>query len=232
MFEQTQLYPFYERVAAELRRHDPDAMIVYEPPIWKSAALPSVVFEAPADNSVYAPHIYTETMFSGGQVTTGARTDEVVLVTDLDEAERLGSALWIGEWGAFETQPQARDYQTQMYDLFDQHQVSSAYWTYTQGAGDATLQGQGAAAEAGHVRVYPEAWPGEAAWHYDPGTRTFDMTVTVDGPGPHVVRVVVPARLRLVHGRDQARWDAETGRLRWVVDGPGTHHLTLQPLAD
>lgn len=123
-------------------------------------------------NSAYAPHIYTETMFSGGQVSTNAVSDEAVLLADIDDANRLGSALWVGEWGAFENDASAA-YQRQMYDLFDRHQVSSAYWTYTQGAGSDTLQGQGTAAEEGHVRAYPEAWPGEATWTWDADVHRF-----------------------------------------------------------
>lgn len=230
VFEQVHLYPFYELVAETIRGTDPDAIIFYEPPIWKSAMVPSAVLEAPADNSAYAPHIYTETMFSGGQASTGATSDELVLLTDVDEAQRLGSALWVGEWGAFENEA-AATYQRQMYDLFDRYQVSSAYWTYTQGAGSATLQGQGVPAEVGHVRVYPEAWPGEATWTWDPDARTFTMTVTVADDRPHEVRLVVPARLWMDTDVAGTRWHPGSGRLRWVVEGAGTHTLQLTPVA-
>jgi hypothetical protein len=89
------------------------------------------------------------------------------------------------------------------------------------------LQGQGVNAEVGHVRVYPEAWPGEATWQWDPDARTFTMTVTVEDAGPHEVRVVVPARLGLDTRVDAARWHAGSGRLRWVIEGAGTHTLQL-----
>jgi hypothetical protein len=209
---------------------DPDAVVFFEPPIWKSAMIPSAVLQAPAANSAYAPHIYTETMFTGGQVTTNATSDEVVLATDGDEARRLGSALWVGEWGAFEND-RSEAYQRQMYDLFDRHQVSSAYWTYTQGAGTATLQGGGGTAEVGHVRVYPEAWPGEASWRWDPDARTFTMTVSLADSGRHEVRLVVPPSLGLDTRVEGARWHPDSGRLRWVVEGTGTHTLRLAPPA-
>lgn len=225
-FEQLQLFPFYERVAAAIRAEDPDGIIFFEPPIWKSAMLPSVALAPPDPNSAFAPHLYTETMYSEGQVSTAGVTDEVVLLGDLEEADRLGVPAWIGEWGAFENDA-AADYRRQVYDLFDRHQVGSAYWMYTQGSGGGIQQG-GETAEAGHVRVYPEAFPGEATWSYDPDARTFTMTIAV-GPGTHTARVVVPDRLSIDTDVPGAVYDEQSQRLRWTVEGPGTFTLALAP---
>lgn len=225
-FEQVQLFPFYERVAGALRAEDPDGIIFFEPPIWKSAMVPSLALAPPDPNSAFAPHLYTETMFSGGQVSTGAVTDEAVLVSDVEEARRLGVPLWIGEWGAFENDA-SESYQRQVYDLFDRHRVGSAYWMYTQGSGGGIQEG-GPAAEVGHVRVYPEAYPGEASWSYDPDAREFAMTLAV-GRGSHTAVIVVPERLGIDTDVSGTVYDASSQRLRWSVEGPGTFTLTLAP---
>jgi endoglycosylceramidase len=237
-FEQLHLMPMYRRVAGAIRRHDPASPIFFGPPLYSPAA-PTVAIEPPEPNSVFAPHIYTETMFTGGALSTGARSDEIALVKDMEDAERMGVPLWIGEWGAIHDPT----YVTQVYDLFDRHRVGSAFWADVQHPGSRFATEH----EAPHVRPYPAAYPGEASWSYDAATGRFEMTVTV-GPGTHEVELVVPERLRLSttdpavsfvsagRSRQPCNQDHAQGRRPstgcrgiWRIDGPGTFRLTLAP---
>ena len=235
-FEQLQLMPMYTRVAEAIRRHDRVTPIFFGPPLYSPAA-PTVAIEPPDANSVFAPHIYTETMFSGGALSTGARSDEVALVKDIEDAERMGVPLWIGEWGAIHDPV----YIDQVYDLFDRHRVGSAFWADIQSPSSRFATEH----EAAHVRPYPAAYPGEASWAYDSDGRRFEMTVTV-GPGDHEVELVVPERLGLSTtdprvsfvsaGRSRQPCNQHRAQRRspgcrgiWRIGGPGTFRLTLAP---
>ena len=180
---------------------------------------------------MFAPHVYTETMYTGGALTTDALTDEIVTIETSLEAAVMDVPIWIGEWGAFENE-NAERYQRAFYDLLDRHRLGSAYWHYTQGYTDG-LQAQPLAADAGHLRVYPEAFPGSADWTFDPETRTFLMVLTVDDPTPPSASLVVPARLYpegftiTVSGGTTA--EPSTNRVAWTVTGPGTQALKITP---
>ena len=230
-FEVAQLYPFYERLVAEIRAVDHDAVIFFEPPIQKSGGVPTVPVGISDPNATFAPHVYTETMFSGGAVTTDALTDEVVIVETLAEANQMGVPMWIGEWGAFEND-RAERYQRAFYELLDKYQIGGAYWQYTQGFGDG-LQAQPAAADAGHLRVYPEAFPGEAEWRFDPAGRAFVLSLTLDAGDTRSVSVVVPERLYpdgfSVAAEGATAYGAAANRLMWTLDGPGVHVLRIDP---
>ena len=219
VFEATQLAPMYERVVAAIRAVDVHTPIFFEPALY-SPAIPTPALAPPDPNSVFAPHIYTETMLSGGQVTTDARTDELSLIKDLEDGRRLGVPVWVGEWGAIND----HDYIGQMYDLFDRHQASAAFWMWGQLPDDDLAHEH----EAPHVRVYPEAYPGEATWTFDPATSTFTMTLSV-GPGTHTSSIVVPERLGLRSTDAGVVVHEGTGRANWTVDGPGTFQLRIAP---
>lgn len=231
VFEVAQLYPFYERLVAEIRAVDDDSIIFFEPPIQKSAGLPTVPVGISDPNAAFAPHTYTETMFTGGAITTDARTDEIVILETSLEAALMDVPMWIGEWGAFENDRSLR-YQRAFYDLLDRHRLGGAYWHYTQGFGDG-LQGQPPEADAGHLRVYVEAFPGEGNGRFNPDTRSFVLTVAT-APGDSLsASVVVPARLYpdgfTVDAPGTTSYDEATNRLTWTLAGPGTHVLRIVP---
>ena len=231
VFEVVQLYPFYERLIARIRSVDPSTTIFFEPPIQKSGGIPTVPLGVSDPNAVFAPHVYTETMYSAGALTTDGLTDEIVTIETSIEAAIMGVPIWIGEWGAFENENSER-YQRAFYDLLDRYRLGSAYWHYTQGFGDG-LQGQPAGADAGHLRVYPEAFPGSATWTFEPDTRTFQMTLTVDGAAPPGAVVVVPDRLYPGGYEVQASAGSTAAtavnRLTWTVPGPGYHSIKITP---
>lgn len=218
-FEQLQLMPMYTRVAAAIREVDPHTSIFFGPPIYSPAA-PTFALTPPDPNSVFAPHIYTETMFSGGNVSTDARSDELALIKDLEDGTRIGVPVWVGEWGAVND----HDYIAAFYDLLDRHQASAAFWLYAQMPGENQVTGH----EAPHTRMYPEAYPGAAEWHYSADLRRLSLTVAVPA-GRHEVRVVVPAAIGITQIPPGATYDQTAQRLSWCVEGPSTHILELGP---
>jgi endoglycosylceramidase len=230
-FEVLQLYPFYERLVAEIRAVDDGSVVFFEPPIQKSAGIPTVPVGLSDGNAIFAPHVYTETMFSSGAVTTDAVTDEIVIVETLAEAAAMDVPAWIGEWGAFEND-NAERYQRAFYALLDRYQIGGAYWQYTQGYTDG-LQVQPASADAGHLRVYPEAFPGAAEWLFDPAARTFDLSLELLGGDARTASVVLPARLYptgfAVEADGTTSYDPAGNRLTWTLDGSGTHALRIRP---
>lgn len=59
-FELSYLYPFYRRLAAEIRQHDPGRMIGFQPQVYHSAGIPTPFVEPIGiENSLYMPHEYT-----------------------------------------------------------------------------------------------------------------------------------------------------------------------------
>jgi endoglycosylceramidase len=226
-FEVAQLYPFYERLVAAIRAVDPTTIILFEPPISKSAGLPAVPVGLSDRNAVYAPHLYTETSYSGGSLTTHAATDDADLAMDQLEAATMHVPAWIGEWGAFF----GAGYEREVYDLLDRRQLGDAYWHYTQGYADG-LQSRPLADDGPHIRVYPQAFPGEATWTFDPDARMFRMTVEVGPDAPPVV-LAVPSRLY----PDGAAFESDGAvttdgeRATWTLPADGRYTILIGPTA-
>ncbi|MFT4825833.1 MAG: endoglycosylceramidase [Cryomorphaceae bacterium] len=220
VFEQTQLFPMYARVAAAIRESDTHTPVYFGPPLY-SPATPTIALEPPDPNAVFAPHIYTETMFSGGNLSTDAASDEVAIQKDLGDGERMGVPVWIGEWG----EVQVADYTTAFYDLLDRYQIGSAFWAYRQRPGE---EPRTVETEQPHVRIWVEAWSGDAGWSFDPESGHFELSVT-PLPGTHVVRVVVPSRLGLTNFPQGTLYDPVAQRLLWCVEGASMQTLTLGP---
>jgi endoglycosylceramidase len=215
-----QLNAFYRRVTTAIRQVDKSHTIFFEPPL---GAVPALGLEAPDPNSAYAPHIYTETMFSGGAVSTGAVTDARELAVDQQLARAMGAALWIGEWGEVEIPA----YNQQMYDVLDAARVGDSYWAYTEG-GQGKLKSRPPSADLQHTRPYVAAAAGDAAWSFDPSTRRFAATVTV-GPGRHTSILVLPTALRLRWKNAGVACSAVQQRCLWTVTGPGTFAFEARP---
>jgi endoglycosylceramidase len=98
LFEQVYLMPMYERVAAAIREHDATTPIFFGPPLY-SPAVPTVAVEpAGPQRGVRPAHLHRDDV-QRRRVSTGARSDEVVLIKDREDAEQMGVPLWIGEWG-------------------------------------------------------------------------------------------------------------------------------------
>lgn len=104
VFEQTQLMPMYQRVAAAIREYDQKTPIFFEPVAIYTNSIPTMG-EAPDPNAVFAPHIYTEALATNGDVTFGGLSEETTLSKVQADAQRMGVPMWIGEWGLSTARP-------------------------------------------------------------------------------------------------------------------------------
>ena len=131
-FERTQLWPFYRRMIAGLRRDGDERMIWFEPSILRDVA--DVDPGQPErfsndDNLVYAPHIYTGTFNGGGQeelAKSYAAADA--------EAKAYGAAWVNGEWGGGSDEKAEAIRESQL-NLQDGYRVGGAFWMWKQQPG-------------------------------------------------------------------------------------------------
>lgn len=233
VFEQTQLMPMYQRVAAAIREYDRKTPIFFEPVAIYTNSIPTMG-EAPDPNAVFAPHIYTEALATNGDVTFGGLSEETTLSKVQADAQRMGVPMWIGEWGAIDSP----SYITRTYDLFDRYGTGAAFWDDVQYPGRRFAEDH----EPPHVRPYPELYPGTATWSYDASTTAFTMTVTTDRSGQ--VQLVVPPRLGLAsiattggavrfsgqnrHATTCSAKAESPCRAVWELPSAGTFRLTLR----
>ncbi|MHB8593963.1 MAG: hypothetical protein ACYDB3_06455, partial [Acidimicrobiales bacterium] len=111
-----------------------------EPALVHSAVTAASSFPAPIGlpRVVYAPHEYGTSLndASGDVADVGgpAQFAPDLTVTRL-QAERMGAAWWIGEWGALNPSStlsyHSADYVPDMLDAQDTAMAGSAYWSYT-----------------------------------------------------------------------------------------------------
>jgi len=142
IFESQYLTPFYRAVGTALRRVDSAALLYVEPSILNGVVNGSSQFLGPIGppGVVYEPHRYGAASenadgIAGVGALDVAGPDQFAydLETDKLVAERMGAALWLGEWGALGASND--NYQPASYvndDFAEQDAllVPSAYWSY------------------------------------------------------------------------------------------------------
>src|SRR5690606_34646721 len=115
------------------------------------------------------------------------------------EAQRLGAALWIGEYGGRANHPGIAEYMDAQYAGVGQVAAGSMYWAYDRDAGYGLLDPEGN--EKVHlldalVRPYPELVNGDPIRiGFDRRTRRFSFS-WVAGASQHApTEISVPARV-------------------------------------
>jgi hypothetical protein len=115
------------------------------------------------------------------------------------EADRLGGALWIGEYGGLGTDPGIGPYMDAAYDGAAAVAGSSMYWAYSRGGGYAPLDADGneiTAITDAIVRPYPARIAGDPVrWTHDEAAGTLTVVYRPDPRIAAPTEVVVPARL-------------------------------------
>lgn len=143
VFESTVLPAFYRLVGSALRRVDPGSLLFVEPAWLHSAVTEASFFLGPIGLTrlVYAPHEYgTSLNDASGNVAelAGPKQFAPDLAATRLQAQRLGAAWWIGEWGDVNTSTDVsvnvNQYVPDMIAAQNAAMVGSAYWTYTTGS--------------------------------------------------------------------------------------------------
>ena len=147
--------PVYDRLVQAVREVDPDHVIFLD---GNTYSTDFSMFEADHDNVVYACHDYALAGHAYGGPYPG-ETRGVWVDRDQLEAQflertlhqrRIGTPIWVGEFGPVYTGDPAQDEQryailSDQLDIFDQHNASWSLWTYK----DIGLQGLVFASPAG-----------------------------------------------------------------------------------
>lgn len=132
-FETRVLYPFYDRLAAEIRAEDPDAIVFEEPANSKNVHLPTAPSVAPRSNAVYAPHVYG--LWDASDAFS--RRDELIEVNMAYsglEARAMGTPLWYGEFGMRRGVPGGEESLARIYDVADRQLAGTSYWEWSRDA--------------------------------------------------------------------------------------------------
>ncbi|HUY65121.1 MAG TPA: cellulase family glycosylhydrolase [Acidimicrobiales bacterium] len=142
VFEGRVLPAFYRMVGSALRRVDPGALLFVEPALVHSAATAASSFAVPIGlpRVVYAAHEYgTSLNDSAGDVADVAGPSQFApdLALTRLQAQRMGAAWWLGEWGAVNPYStlsyDSGAYNGDMLNAQDADMLGSAYWTYVHG---------------------------------------------------------------------------------------------------
>jgi endoglycosylceramidase len=245
-FERKVVNPLYVRIRAAVAAEGAEQAFFYCPSITRNVAIPTVV-EPMGPNVVYAPHLYTQT---GGAPNLKYNGDASTITADyalaVDEAQRLGGPLFVGEFGGntdvadgflAATEQFLRDSLAEQ----DRRLVGSAVWAYF--PSDNTFSVVDAAGrEKGDLvnilaRPYARRVAGiPTAMQFDLQTREFTFSFRNDPEHqpPDPTEVFVPADRHYPDGfaveqtpGDRYVFDAERSRLLIFRGASSTHTLRI-----
>ena len=179
-FEQDRLMPLDAEVVAAVRAAAPGWIAFVEPSSSRNAGIPTGLTSPSYGDIVYAPHSYDANAEGGSGFDPAHRAAVISNIARLQtEAQNLGAALWIGEYGGDASTPGIAEYMTAQYDGMGAVAASSMYWDDSRG-------GYGLLAADGSekpilvdtvVRPFPAKVAGDpVSWTYDAATSTFQFT--------------------------------------------------------
>lgn len=117
--------------AAEEAQGAPPTPIFLEPlvayPLPDTLPDPAVL---PDDQRVFAPHNYAESI--GPDILTIEQTFDI----EASDAAAMGAALWVGEYGWWDTSAESLDEARRFAAAQDQHRVGGTWWQWRQECGD------------------------------------------------------------------------------------------------
>jgi endoglycosylceramidase len=198
-FERDRLEPFDARVIAAVRAHAPGWLAFVEPANSRNLGIPTSLVPLDAPDVVYAPHAYDTGAEQSGMFDPSKAAAFIANIQALrGEADALGAALWIGEYGGVSTDPQIGAYLGAAYDGAAAALGSTMAWSYSHG-GYGPVDDTGAEIPqmtAALVRPYPSRIAGDpTAWSYDDATHALTVSWTNDPSIAAPTEIIVPPRL-------------------------------------
>jgi endoglycosylceramidase len=199
-FERDRLQPFYEQTIAAVRAAAPKWIAFAEPSSSRSLGFTTSLQPFSADNVVYSPHLYDVTAEQDAMFPVGDVPQMIQEAADFaGEAARMGTPMWIGEYGGQATDPQIAAYLSADYDGAAAVAAGSMDWAYDEGGGYALLDANDAEVAPlvdAIVRPAPAAVAGTPiSWSFDPGSRVFQLgwhpEPSIDAP----TVILAPARV-------------------------------------
>ena len=217
-----------------IREHDPDAYIMMGPASAANVGLSSFLVPPDRERLIYAPHLYPPSLERG---TGWSGTLETVLDssgTIVDDAQRMGLPVVVGETGARDDVDGALSFLDQVYDAFDADRLSATQWEggYASGGSYAIFDETGAPSAIGRTiaRPHPARTSGvPLSWSWDGETFTFEWEESEDASGPTIVTL---PRVSFPSGADATMDDGGETRVegaRLVIpETSGRRRLTLR----
>ncbi len=199
-FEASILQGFYEELVPKIREVRPKWIAFLEPGSSRNLGIPTGLTKMPFVDVVYSPHSYDRDAESGMGFDPARREAVLTNAQDLaKEADALGAALWIGEYGGMADAPGIVDYMTAEYDAFGAMAAGTTYWAYDEGGGYSMLDADGAEREplvSALVRPWPERIAGDPiSYAFDAATSTFTLTYRPDRSIAAPTEISVPPRV-------------------------------------
>lgn len=193
---------FYTRVGGAVQGVDPRGLIFVEPMALTGIGVRSRMPRPGLKNLVYAPHLYDAFVDSGMAWDGQIKRLEQALWNHKEEAERLGAALVLGEWGNAHRSKSHGDFLTQASKVVNRAGVGAAYWDHEPGEeSQASLRVALTAYPrrvAGILRTFSNR-PGRFVAIYAPTAKPLagpTVLVVPKAAFPHGVRVSTPTRIR------------------------------------
>lgn len=169
-FEHNTLFPFYRRLAAELRAVGAEQTLMVEPASPRNLGNRAHPEPVGDDNVIYSPHIYLGADiggYTGTQEELSAQYEQGMV-----EAAEMNAPLWVGEWGGGDPTFYAYSLRAE-----DQFLIGGGVWGYFP-SGNELVNAEGRENEAlVDVLVHPypiqtAGLPVSLSW--DRSTKTFD----------------------------------------------------------
>jgi len=156
-FETKTLPDFYNKIRDAIVEYKKP--IWFEPAIWTSSGIPSILNFNPGSGSVFFPHYYDVKIHEGKPYTkTVSKIMNLEVKETVLNAKRFGTPVLFGEFGAPASSIGYLDYLGDFLALLDQYNIGWTYFTYDKGHPFGVLDEAGK--ETAHmtklVRVYPQ----------------------------------------------------------------------------
>lgn len=185
LFEPKRVAPLYLDVIAAVRAEWPEALLFAEPASSRNLGFPSRLPPLGVPNVVYAPHAYDADAESGKGFAPSHRQAVLDNIDALaKEAESLGAALMLGEYGGVGSAPGIVDYMDAVYAGAGAHAAGATVWEYGKNDGYGLLAADGTEKTeylSGVVRPFPERTAGTPRdFAFDATTRSFTFHYDAD----------------------------------------------------
>ncbi len=199
-FEKDRLQPYYEAAIAAVRTAAPRWIAFAEPSNSRNLGFSTSLQPFKAKNVVYAPHLYDVDAEQTGMFDPSHAQMLIDTAADYaSEADKMGAALWIGEYGGHGNDPQIAAYMGADYDAAAAVSAGTMYWAYDEGGSYSLLDAQGqevAPLVAAVVRPSPSAIAGDPiGWSYDAASKSLQVSWHPDRASKAPTVIIAPARV-------------------------------------
>lgn len=204
VFEKSRLAPLYREVLAQVRAERADWLGFLEPAASRNLGLPTALPRFTEPNVVYAPHAYDPDAERG----LGFRPERRAAILEnarllRGEAEALGAALVIGEYGGNASHPGIFEYMDAQYASQGEVRAGAMYWEHRREDDGYGLERADGGVKPDLHRAVARPTPDRVAgtprrWAFDEATQTFTFTFEADATVKAPTLVSMPEAWRYV----------------------------------